>query len=104
MTQAKRLVVISRLAQGQLANIPSDALYLQVKAAIQRLAQFPELGRAYDPQYEAARPPVPCRVLYAGRYGVYYAGFDAPAGEPLVVLTVEDERRDPLRRFSGMRG
>ena len=104
MTQTRRSVAISQLAQEQLAAIPSDALYLQVKDAILRLAQFPGLGRVYDPEYEAARPPMSCRVMYAGRYGVYYTGFDAPGNEPLVILAVEDERRDPLRRFSGMRG
>ncbi len=103
MSETRRKVVISQLAQDQLAAIPSDALYLQVKDAILRLAQFPMLGRLYDPDYEAARPGVACRVLYAGRYGVYYTGFDAPSEEPLVVLAVEDERRDPMRRFSGAR-
>ena len=104
MTESHRPVVISQLAQDQLAAIPSDALYLQVKDAILRLSQFPLLGRLYDPGYDAARPPVTCRVLYAGRYGVYYTGFDAPPDVPLVVLAVEDERRDPMRRFSVLGG
>ena len=103
MTAPRRPVVISQLAQDQLAELPSDAAYLQVKEAILRLAQFPMLGREYDPDYDAACPPVACRVLYAGRYGVYYTGFNGAPDMPLVVLAVEDERRDPKRRFPGMR-
>ncbi len=80
----------------------SDGAYLQIKDAILRLEDFPLLGRAYDPDYEAARPPMPCRVLYAGRYGVYYMLTDDAPVPLLVVLAIEDERRDSMRRFSGM--
>lgn len=104
MTANCRQVVLSELAQEQLLAIPSDAAYLHVKEAIRNLSLFPQMGRVYEPDYEAAVPPVTCRILYAGRYGVYYTGpdGDSPAA-PLVVLAVEDERADPKRRFSGMR-
>ncbi len=102
MTGPRRQAVLSQLAQEQLAAVPSDGAYLQIKDAILRLEDFPLLGRAYDPDYEAARPPMPCRVLYAGRYGVYYMLTDDAPVPLLVVLAIGDERRDPIRRFSGM--
>ena len=55
-------------------------------------------GSIYDPAYEAARPPVECRVVYAGHYGIYYSiGQDLDS--PVVVFSIEDQRRDPSTRF-----
>lgn len=80
-----------------LADVRPDRVYQRLGELIPALASFPRYGQAYDPYYVAACPPVPCRVFYCGPYGVYYTVDDE--GRTVTVLAVEDERRDPRRRF-----
>lgn len=83
-----------------LAEVMPDAVYRRVNEMISVLAAFPRYGEEYDPYYEAARPPVPCRVLFVGGYGIYYAVDEEK--RMVTVLAIEDSRRDPHGRF-GMR-
>ncbi len=93
-----REVVVTDEARLQLANIPSDKDYADVKRMLGVLGIICSAGSIYDPAYEAARPPVECRVVYAGHYGIYYSiGQDLDS--PVVVFSIEDQRRDPLTRF-----
>ena len=84
-----------------LAEVKPDAVYRRIGEMLKVLASFPRYGEEYDPHYEAARPPVPCRVLFIAHYGVYYA-IDEEA-RMVTVLAIEDSRRDPRGRFE-MRG
>lgn len=91
-------VVLTDEALYGYAGVTGDREYARIGEIIELLARFPRYGQVYDPYYRAALPPVPCRVFYCGRYGVYYT-VDDERGRVLV-LGVEDERRDPTGRFS----
>lgn len=80
------------------ASIALDRIYERVGELIGTLAQFPYYGQVYEPYYAAAQLPVPCRVLFCAQYGIYYCVDDAT--RTVTVLAIEDERRDPRRRFS----
>lgn len=94
-----RKVIVTREALFQLANIPSNADYDKVKKMMDVLGAIADAGSKYDPAYEAAKPPVECRVVYAGHYGIYYTSDPSPS--PVVVFSIEDQRRNPEQRFSG---
>ena len=80
-----------------LAEVMPDVVYQRVNEMLSVLATFPRYGEEYDPYYEAARLSVPCRVLFVGRYGIYYAIDEE--GQKVTVLAIEDSRRDPRNRF-----
>ena len=60
-----RDVVVTQEAQYQLVRIPSNADYNEVKRMLRALGIIADAGSVYDPAYEAAKPPVECRVVYA---------------------------------------
>ena len=85
----------------QLAELP-DATYKRLEDSIDVLESNPSLSRRYDPQYEAARPPVPCRCYPVPRTTkVIYPMADETARE-LTMLFLGDAREDPRRRFDRM--
>ncbi len=91
---------LSELAKLAYRAIPSKRDFKKVQKMIHLLDTVPEIGRIYDPDYPAARPPFEMRVVFAGRYGIYYVVEEA---DSLVrVLFIEDQRRDPLNRFYGI--
>lgn len=78
-------------------EIPSQEIYGRIGSLLDFLTTHPYYGQEYDPYYEAALPPITCRVFYCGRYGVYYHVHE---NEMLItVLAIEDQRRNPLARF-----
>lgn len=90
-------VVIAPSALRKMAAIPSKADRRSVDKVICILDTVPDIGRKYDPLYEAARPEGDVMVVYAGHYGIYYEVLEE---EKLVaVYHIEDQRRDPLKRF-----
>ena len=84
-----------------LADIEPEGMYRRVCTALDTLARFPRYGEAYDPYYESARPPVPCRVFFVGHWGVYYTVDDD--ARRVDVIAIESARRDPRRRFDSLR-
>lgn len=72
----------------------------KIKKMLRLLDTVPEIGRVYDPDYEAATPPFQARVTYAGRYGIYYT-VDEDA-KVVTVFAIEDQRSNPLNRFYGI--
>lgn len=78
-------------------DLPSDAVLARVDSLLETLGEFPWFGQEYDPAYPAARPPVPCRVAFCGRYGIYYRVLEDEGA--VEVLAIEDQRRDPRSRF-----
>lgn len=81
-----------------LADIVPDAVYQRVGAMLRVLGSYPYYGEEYDPYYKAARPAADCRVLFVGRYGVYYTVDDE--ARIVTVLAIEDSRRNPEGRFN----
>ena len=85
-------------ADVSLDAIP-DAAFAEVDDRILLLARYPEMGRLYDPLYEAARVDAEMRVIYVGYYGIYYT---VDRERQIVrVRFIEDQRMDPETRFTG---
>ena len=70
----------------------------RVNVMLDILEGFPGVGRVYDPQYEAANLPDDARVAYADIYGIYYLIDEDKRA--VIVLAIEDQRSDPMLRFS----
>ena len=81
--------------------LPSRRIIEHVKHNLRLLETSPYLGRIYDPAYEAKFPPLPCRVLYCGHYGIYYRVDDET--KIVTVFALEDQRRNPLDRFTSLK-
>lgn len=93
-------VVLTDEAFSAYAGLPTERLFKRVDHDLGLLEKTPYLGREYDPAYEAARPPFPCRVLYCGHYGIYYRVVED--ARTVVVFAIEDQRRNPVERFSSI--
>lgn len=78
--------------------LPSERIFDHITHNIGLLASSPLLGQVYDPAYDAKQPPFCCRVLFCEHYGIYYIVDDANL--TIHVIAIEDQRRDPLNRFS----
>ena len=61
------------------------------------LDTVPYIGQIYDPSYPASRPPFQLRMVFAGRYGIYYVVDEAE--RRVDMLFIEDQRRDARYRF-----
>lgn len=93
-------VRLSEAAEIIYRDLHGTKAFFKIKKIIETLDTVPEIGRVYDPNYPAARPPFEMRVTYAGRYGIYYI---VEEEECLVrIMFIEDQRRDPLNRFYGI--
>lgn len=88
----------SDVASQAMLALPDHA-FADIDSAVVLLATNPELGRSYDPLYEAARPAQDLHVMYAGNYGIYYT----PDHDRRLIRVhfIEDQRMDPTTRFSG---
>lgn len=85
----------------QLAELPNST-YDRVEGSINVLVANPGPAREYDPAYEAARPPVPCRCYPVPRTTkVIYLVADEEK-HALTMLFLGDAREDPRRRFGRM--
>ena len=76
-----------------LENVFSERVALAIDRQRDMLALFPEMGREYDPVYDAARLSVPCRWIT-----IYYV-IDYDADE-VRVFYIEHQRMNPMGRFS----
>lgn len=70
-----------------LENVFSERVALAIDRQRDMLALFPEMGREYDPVYDAARLSVPCRwiAIPDTPFTIYYV-IDYDADEVRVVL------------------
>ena len=84
------------------SDIRSESILRRIEVLIDTLASFPLYGEEYDPVYETAQPPVPCRVLFCAHYGIYYHVDETK--KLITILAIESQRRDPLSRFSLVEG
>lgn len=91
-------VIVMPTAERALKAVHSKADRRELDAVLSLLDTFPRIGRLYDPVYAAARPRRDVLVFYAGHYGVYYVIDEA--ARAVNVLFIEDQCRNPLKRFS----
>lgn len=80
-------------------SLPSDSLFARVDYDLDLLRSFSELGKKYDPAYDAARPSFDCGVLCCGQCGIYCRVDDG--SRRVVVFVTVDQRRNPKTRFDG---
>lgn len=83
-----------------LENVFSERVALAIDRQRDMLALFPEMGREYDPVYDAARLSVPCRwiAIPDTPFTIYYV-IDYDADE-VRVFYIEHQRMNPMGRFS----
>ncbi len=91
-------VVMTDEALYAYAEIPSERVYARIGNLIDFLAEHPYFGEEYDPYYQAAFPPIGCRVFFCAHYGVYYH-VDVEQRN-ISILAIEDHRKNPLSRFN----
>lgn len=91
-------VLLTPEAESAYLAISSKTDLAKADSMLDVLDTVPGIGREYDPLYEAARPAIEgLLAVYAGHFGIYYVvDEDAPR---VLVLSIEDQRRDPLARF-----
>ena len=80
--------------------IHSKTAIEKIKKILRILDTLPEIGRVYDPDYEAMRLPFEVRAAYAGRYGVHYTVDESE--QTVIVFAIKDQRKNPLNRFYGV--
>ena len=91
-------ILLTDEATYAFADVYRERVRARIEQLVGFLAEHPLYGEEYDPYYPAARPPVPCRVFFCGRYGIYYHVDESQ--HMVVVLTIEDTRMSPMGRFS----
>ena len=90
-------VVMTDEALYAYAEIPSKRVYARIGNLIDFLAEHPYFGEEYDPYYQAAFPPIDCRVFFCAHYGVYYH-VDVEQRN-ISILAIEGHRKNPLSGF-----
>lgn len=98
MSQGRRYSIKLTASAAESYQALGGSAKRKANNALDALAIAPGLGMVYDPYYEAARLPFEVRVVYAGKYGIYY-DYDEQT-RIVYVRFIEDERMDPLNRFS----
>lgn len=91
-------VLMTQEAEEDYKRASHSPRFSRVNMMLDILGGFPGVGRVYDPQYEAASLPDDARVAYADIYGIYYLIDEAKRA--VIVLAIEDQRSDPMLRFS----
>ena len=91
-------VFLTDTAKSSYGRIESKNDLRRVDKVSGALDTVPEIGRLHDPVYDAAKPPFDARAVYAGRFGIYYRVLEDAAQAH--VYYIEDQRRDPMERFS----
>lgn len=81
-------------------NVTSEHVMRKLFSYRELLSEFPDLGAHYDPQYQAARPPFPCRRIPVPDtpFSLYYLKEEEK--KRIVIFAIEYDRADPNARFS----
>ena len=81
------------------AHVTSERVLARIEAYEDLLASYPHLGSVYDPVYDAARPPIPCRHISVPEtpFTLYYV-VDDDARE-VMVLYCDFSAGNPRERF-----
>lgn len=83
-----------------LENVYSERVAAAIARQRDMLSLFPEMGREYDPTYDAARLAAPCRwvAIPDTPFTIYYI-IDYDKNE-VRVFYIEHQRMNPMGRFS----
>lgn len=92
-------VLLAQTATDALGEITARGDALAIARRLRALQTFPEMGSRYEPDYPAAKPDHDVLVTYAGHYGIYYVYDPVLHGGTVFIEWIQDERRDPTRRF-----
>lgn len=78
-------------------NVWSEQVLSRIERACALLADYPDMGTPYQPEYAAAWPPVPCRYLALPDtpFTLYYTHDQ----ELVTVLSLEWSAGNPKGRF-----
>lgn len=100
MPPAVEVIFANDVVSFLIENIESPRVLARIEQQKGMLELFPEMGRAYQPEYEAAYPPMPCRWIAVPDtpFTLYYH-FDEQA-QKVVVFSIEHQRMNPMGRFS----
>ena len=81
-------------------NVTSDRVLSHIERCFELIADFPSIGKAYEPSYAAARPPFSCRQFAVPDtpFTVYYVKDDER--RLVTFFCVDFQRADPTLRFS----
>lgn len=80
-------------------NVYSERVYVKIYDSMRLLGDYPELGRAYAPEYPAAAPPFPCRS-FAVPDTPFTLFYTVDPEEPkLTVFYIENQAMNPKDRF-----
>ena len=85
-----------------LSNVTSERVASRLFECRALLETAPDLGRCYDPEYPAARPPFPCRYIPVADtpFTLYYLKDEE--ARSIVIFCIEYQRADPNARFSSL--
>ena len=83
-------------------HVTSLRVYERIVDCMRLIGDYPQIGRTYDPEYEAARPPFPCRHLPVSDtpFTLYYT-YNVETNVATVIC-IAFSAGDPMRRFMGM--
>ena len=80
-------------------HVYSERVLARIETYAELLADYPYLGAIYDPDYPAARPPLPCRHIRIPDtpFTLFYSVDEA--AEEVDVFYVDFSAGDPRGRF-----
>lgn len=80
-------------------HVVSERVFARIEAYEDLLASYPYLGSVYDPEYEAARPPIPCRHISIPDtpFTLYYVVDDER--QTVTVFYIDFAAANPTERF-----
>ncbi len=80
-------------------NVYSEKVSNKILETIDLLENFPEIGRVYDPEYLAAKPPFACRSIPISDspFVIYY--FISEKDSEVVIFSMQFQRANPNERF-----
>lgn len=80
-------------------HVRSSRVLDRIENYCQLLANFPDLGTPYDPDYPAARLPFPCRFVAVPDTPFTFYYLKVEEARKIVILYVEHQGIDPNVRF-----
>ena len=98
MSDSVYTIEVSSDAKAYLQTLPGTVLDKAIHS-IDLLATTPFLGREYNPEYESATAPVPCRMLTVPRTTAQLFYVIDDKGKRVVIVWAGDARMNPVNRF-----
>ncbi len=96
---AYEVVYVDDVVAFMMEAIWSRRVYEKVNSYRRLLADLPDLGAPYDPEYPAARPPFPCRRLPVPDTPFTFYYYKDDEMKRVVVFYIEHQGANPESRF-----